>query len=41
LWDNASSAKKIIRETQVPLTKEKYLKIQEKNFNTVVYDYSQ
>jgi metal-dependent amidase/aminoacylase/carboxypeptidase family protein len=39
LWDDASLAKNIMRESKPSMTKKEYLAIQEKNFNKAVYDY--
>ena len=40
LWDDAGEAKKIIKETKTPYTKEEYLALQEKNFKKMVYNYT-
>jgi amidohydrolase len=41
LWDDASAAKKIMKESKTPLTIQGYLELQKKNFHKAVYNYTE
>lgn len=40
LWDDASAAKKIMKESKTPLTIKGYIELQKKNFHKAVYNYT-
>jgi len=40
LWDDASAAKRIIKESKTPFTIKGYIELQKKNFHKAVYNYT-